>query len=65
LELFTLGSQKVKVATRELVSGILTLYVLCILFTPVITTFFFTIIGMHAVRDQAAAVCCGLGLLLH
>jgi hypothetical protein len=65
LELFILGSQKVKVGTRELVSGILILYPLCVLFTPAITTFFFVFSGMNTVHDKAEAVWCGLGLLLH
>jgi hypothetical protein len=39
LELFTLGSQKVKVETRDLVSGNLTL------FKPVVMTLFFILPG--------------------
>jgi hypothetical protein len=61
LELFTLGSQKVKVGTRDLVSGILNLRLLFILFNPVITTFLLSL--PRCTRCMTEQKQCGVDLV--
>ena len=65
LELFTLGSQKVKVGTRDLVSGILSSHLLLISFNPVITTrcFFLIFAAVHTLHDTAKAMWYALSLV--